>query len=122
MWFARQIPLRARPLVTALEKFRSDHGHYPGALTRLVPRYLPRVPDAGVLGHREFEYTRADPQDQMGRGAWLADWHAGYDLRLPCPWGFLNFDSMHYWPSGQYPKQAWGGVIEEIGGWAYVHE
>jgi hypothetical protein len=29
---------------------------------------------------------------------------------------------MHYWPKHNYPEKAWGGVIERVDGWAYVHE
>ena len=32
---------RAEPIIAALERFRADSGHYPGALTALVPAYLP---------------------------------------------------------------------------------
>jgi hypothetical protein len=29
---------------------------------------------------------------------------------------------MLYLPSGQYPEQGWGGTLERIDDWAYVHE
>ena len=122
MWLARQLPARARPLVDALERFRRDHGRYPASLAVLAPDYLRRLPSTGMLGSPDFRYARADPQDHTGRGGWLAEQHAGYDLSVSCSWGFVNFDSMHYWPSGKYPERAWGGVTEKVDGWVYVHE
>jgi hypothetical protein len=34
----------------------------------------------------------------------------------------MNFDSMVYVPSGNYPKIGWGGAVVRIGAWAYVWE
>jgi hypothetical protein len=75
-----------------------------------------------MMGDPDFSYTRADPQDTRGRGAWLASHGTDYDLSISCPVGALNWDSMHYWPTGTYPEQAWGGVTEKVDGWVYVHE
>jgi len=119
---ASGVSARARPLTDALEAFKRDQGRYPGALDKLVPAYIARVPQTGMLGYREFEYQPADPGDVQGRGAWLAERGAEYDLSIRCSWGFVNFDSMHYWPKHNYPEKAWGGVIERVDGWAYVHE
>jgi WD40 repeat protein len=121
MWLAARVPARAQPLVEALARFRRDHGHYPASLTALVPDYLPRVPGTGLLGSPAFRYTRADPHDAAGQGQWLAGHGTGCDLAISCHFG-LNFDSMHYWPSGNYPRRAWGGVTEKVDGWVYVHE
>jgi hypothetical protein len=122
MRLAAKVPARAAPVVEALERFRRDRGRYPVMLSTLVPDYLPRLPRTGLLGSPGFRYTRADPEDDYGYGAWLARQGAGYDLSISCPVGFGNFDSMHYWPSGKYPTTAWGGVTERVDGWVYVHE
>jgi hypothetical protein len=45
-----------------------------------------------------------------------------WELRVPCSHGLLNWDVFFYWPSRRYPQQAYGGSIERIGDWAYVHE
>jgi hypothetical protein len=47
---------------------------------------------------------------------------AAWELRVPCPIGLLNWDVFFYWPSETYPDYAYGGSVERIGGWAYVHE
>lgn len=45
-----------------------------------------------------------------------------WELRVPCSLGVLNWDVFFYWPSEVYPQRLYGGSIEQIGGWAYVHE
>jgi hypothetical protein len=122
LWFLRQLSARTQPLIAALEDFKEDRGRYPGSLDALVPDHLARVPGTGMLGDPDFTYKRAEPGDRLSRGGWLADHGAGYDLSASCPMGLVNFDSVHYWPSREYPERAWGGMIEEIDGWAYVHE
>jgi hypothetical protein len=116
MWFLRGLAARAQPLAAALEDYSQDHGGYPDSLGALVPDYLPRVPGTGMMGDPDFYYEPAV------QGGWLASYGAGYDLSVSCAVGVLDWDSMHYWPTSDYPEQAWGGVIEEIDGWAYVHE
>jgi hypothetical protein len=48
--------------------------------------------------------------------------NAKWELRVPCSNGMLNWDVFFYWPSEDYPDHAYGGSIERIGKWAYVHE
>jgi hypothetical protein len=38
------------------------------------------------------------------------------------PSGAINFDQFMYFPNRNYPEQGFGGWIERIGDWAYVHE
>jgi len=47
--------------------------------------------------------------------------NAPWELRLNCPTGLFNHDSLVYWPGGGYPQYLYGGVTETIGDWAYVH-
>jgi hypothetical protein len=52
----------AAPVISALERFRQDHGHYPATLRELMPRYIRHVqqaasasydPSAGFQYHSE---------------------------------------------------------------------
>lgn len=45
-----------------------------------------------------------------------------WELRIRCPLGGINWDVFFYWPSEDYPDEIYGGVVERIGDWAYVHE
>jgi hypothetical protein len=44
-----------------------------------------------------------------------------WELRINCPTGLLNHDTFVYWPTGKYPQHLYGGTIEPISRWAYVH-
>lgn len=45
-----------------------------------------------------------------------------WELSIACSTGFLNWDVFFYWPSQQYPEHIYGGSVERMGRWAYVHE
>lgn len=45
-----------------------------------------------------------------------------WELRVPCSLGLLNWDVFFYWPTKAYPRRTYGGRVERIGDWAYVHE
>lgn len=48
--------------------------------------------------------------------------NSNWELRVPCSLGLLNWDVFFYWPSEKYPDYVYGGGVERIGRWAYVHE
>jgi hypothetical protein len=111
---------RAQPLIAALETYRADRGKYPASLSDLVPDYLHRVPATGMLGYPQFSYDRE--ARVPGRSRTRSGASPAYDLYVDCPLLLLGFDTFHYWPSQDYPDQMWGGGVERIDGWAYVHE
>ncbi len=45
-----------------------------------------------------------------------------WELRINCSTGFLNRDVFFYWPKQRYPKQIYGGDVEAVADWAYVHD
>ena len=47
---------------------------------------------------------------------------APFELTVPCSIGLLNWDVFVYWPSEEYPDHMYGGWVERVEGWAYVHE
>ena len=112
MWGVRHVPERAQPLLSALGRYHGERGRYPAALSDLVPTYLPRIPYTGMMGHPDFDYRRpGEAREEAG----------GYDLYVSCGMG-SNFDTFHYWRSQDYPDEMWGGIVERVDGWAYVHE
>jgi len=46
---------------------------------------------------------------------------APWELRINCPTGLLNHDTLVYWPTEQYPAHLYGGNAEPVGSWVYVH-
>jgi hypothetical protein len=119
MYGVRLAAQRATPLLSALDTYHDAQGDYPSSLAELVPDHLQAVPGTGMIGYPEWQYERKDEEED-----WM-ERHAGndpaYALRVSCTYG-LNWDTLHYWPSRQYPDRMWGGVVERVDGWAYVHE
>ncbi len=113
MWGVRHVPDRAQPLLSALTRYHEERDRYPAALSELVPTYLPRVPYTGMMGYPDFDYRHpGEAREEAG----------GYDLYVSCGMSMFNFDSLHYWPSQDYPDKMYGGGVERVDSWAYVHE
>ncbi len=103
----------AEPVIYALALYRSEHTLYPDSLTALVPDYLPEIPAPGTLAFTRYEYF-AETRHAKARYYELV-------VRISPPIGF-GFDQFVYWPEHMYPKEMYGGWVERIGDWAYVHE
>lgn len=113
MLLIRRAAARAAPLLQALERYREDHGVYPGTLDELQPDYLAGVPGTGMICYPDFKYEApGEAKPEAG----------GYSLYVNCLLMWCGFDTLHYWPSQDYPQKMCGGVVERIDGWAYVHE
>ncbi|MCK5942861.1 MAG: hypothetical protein KAI24_12870 [Planctomycetes bacterium] len=102
---------RAEPLVTAIGRHVADRGAPPERLRDLVPAYLPRLP--GRLPPLTI-VTGDEARRVYGGNDWV--------LRAPVPIGLLNWDEWLYFPNGAYPARGYGGWLERVGAWAYVHE
>jgi len=105
---------RLEPLIHAIEAYQHDKGDYPESLEQLVPHYLKRIPETGMAGYPHLFYERPPHDRRAANGD-------AYELRVPCGY-LLSFDVFVYWPQGDYPDYMYGGGVEKIGGWAYVHE
>ncbi len=104
---------RAKPLIGAIEKFKADKKRTPAALNELVPNYIASIPYTGMADYPEFFYRNDGGHDRLFKT---------YQLSVRTSSGFINFDRFDYWPEGDYPPQMYGGGVERIGAWAYVHE
>ena len=102
----------ARPLTQAIHAFEKQTGKPPTTLSDLVPRYLAAVPPTGMGGYPEWEYTS------------LANQYEGNPWVLIVETGGpgINFDQLMYFPNQRYPAIGYGGDLERVGEWAYVHE
>ena len=60
----------------------------------------------------EYHYSTSS-KDYLGN-PWV--------LTIYTPSGGINFDQFMYFPLTNYPKTGYGGSLERIGDWAYVHE
>jgi hypothetical protein len=100
---------RSSSLIVAIEQFERAHGAPPTSLDELVPEYSANVPSTGVPAYPRYEFT-----SRVANARW--------ELRVQCPLGLMNWDVFFYWPGTDYPNAIYGGSVERIGGWAYVHE
>jgi hypothetical protein len=123
-WLARRASVRnlaehAVPLIGAVAHFAEENDHPPRSLEELVPHYLSTIPNTGLRGCPYFAYEALDCEHARPGNLRTGGW----ELRVPCPQGMLNWDIFLFQPSRPYPEHAHGGSVEEIGaGWAYVHE
>lgn len=106
---------RSAILTSAIERYERDNGVAPAALEDLVPGYLAEVPSTGMMAYSQYRYLAGDETEKQYQGnPWI--------LRVYTPSGGINFDEMLYFPNQNYPKQGYGGTLELVGDWAYLHE
>jgi len=70
------------------------------------------------IGRHFSEITEVLGQPSGSRADRVSRW----ELRVHCSIGFLNWDVFFYWPTQDYPDGIYGGAVERIADWAYVHE
>lgn len=106
---------RSQSLITAIHSYEQQHSRPPDSLNDLVPDYLPAIPETGMGAYPEFEYySGPDAQERFGSNPWA--------LQVQTPSGGINFDVILYFPNQNYPETGYGGSLQRIGFWAYVHE
>ncbi|QIF02045.1 hypothetical protein [Roseimicrobium sp. ORNL1] len=106
---------RSAPLVEAIKKYEKEHGAPPPSLESLVPQYLPTVPRTGIMAYPTYRYypKAKDSKDYEGN-PWI--------LSVSTPSGGINFDEFLYFPLQNYPETGYGGGLQRIRDWAYLHE
>lgn len=104
---------RSRPLVAAIRAYEERHGKPPESLEALVPGFISSVPTTGMGAYPNYQYELTTKANQHGN-PWI--------ITIFTPLGGINFDQFMYWPLTNYPTYGYGGWIERVGDWAYVHE
>ena len=109
-----RLALRSAPLVAAIKDYEAAKGLPPPTLESLIPAYLPQVPRTGMMAYPKYEYyVGAIARDHVGN-PWI--------LTISTPGGGINFDEFMYFPLQNYPTTGYGGSLERIRDWAYLHE
>ena len=103
---------RSRPLVAAVRAFEQKYGRPPESLQALVPDFISSVPSTGMGAYPEYRYST--PATNHDGNPWV--------ITIFTPSGGINFDQFMYFPLTNYPKTGYGGWLERVGDWAYVHE
>lgn len=110
----RALAERSKPIVAAIRKYEMEKGKPPATLEALTPEYLPLVPNTGMVAYPNYEYVVGDNAKSYDNNPWV--------LFVRTPSGGINFDQFMYFPKQNYPATGYGGWLERLGDWAYVHE
>ncbi len=105
---------RSKPLVEAIKKYEREHGTPPESLEALIPKYLPQIPSTRMSAYPKYEYVSGEKARHYDGNPWA--------LYVFTPSGGINFDQFLYFPLQNYPQSGYGGSLERVGEWAYVHE
>ncbi|MBI3735661.1 hypothetical protein HY256_04005 [Candidatus Sumerlaeota bacterium] len=101
-----------RPLIAAIEEFKTKNGSLPPNLEALVPGYIKEIPSTGLSLYPKVEYW-TKLTGGLGGNEWGLIIRASHNP--------FNFDTFNYLPLHNYPDW-YGGMTERVGDWAYVHE
>ncbi len=104
---------RNAPLVQAIRAYETRYRKPPPKLADLVPEFLPAVPGTGMAAYPQYKYYAGDNAARYDGNPWVLVVRVAYGL---------NFDQFLYFPLQNYPEGGYGGSLERIGDWAYVHE
>lgn len=105
---------RSAPLVQAIRSYEAQHGAPPPDLAALVPSYLAAVPRTGMAAYPEYGYFASKTAGEQRGNPWV--------IIINTPSGGINFDEFMYFPLQNYPAEDYGGVLQRIRDWAYLHE
>ena len=105
---------RSSTLITAIEHYKKEKGNPPKTLAELVPNYLPNIPSTKMGAYPEYEYHTGKEALNYDGNPWV--------IVIQTPSGGINWDLFMYFPLQNYPKRGYGGSLEKIKNWAYVHE
>ena len=115
MYGFHRLAERSVPLVQAIRGFENEKGHPPNSLKDLIPEYLHSIPDTGMGAYPNYKYIVGEESRKCwDNNPWV--------LYIDTSSGGLNWDMFMYFPNQNYPKRGYGGALEQIGYWAYVHE
>ena len=108
----RDLAERSKPLIAAVYAFEKTYGHPPESLQALVPEFMQSVPFTGMAAYPNYEYKT--PAADYDDNPWV--------ITVFTPSGGINFDQFMYFALTNYPKAGYGGTLERVGDWVYVHE
>jgi hypothetical protein len=103
---------RLAPLVSAIRDHETRFGTPPARLEDLVPGYLNALPSTGLGAYSDVEYSVGSQPSELYGNRWM----------LSIPAFRASWDQLVFLPNGEYPALGFGGSLERVADWAYVHE
>lgn len=110
----RELAQRSSPIVEAIKNNELTNGVPPNILEELVPGYLPVLPSTGIKAYPYYKLYSPKSKTDIDGNPWM--------LYVDTPSGGINFDMLIYLPKENYPDTGYGGWLERVDRWAYVHE
>lgn len=110
----RELAQRSSSIVEAINSYELTNGVPPNTLEKLVPEYLPALPSTGIKAYPYYELYLPKSKTDIDGNPWM--------LSVSTPSGGINFDMLIYLPKENYPDTGYGGWLEPVDHWAYVHE
>ena len=107
-----KLAIRSQTVIDAISRFTIAKGHPPATLQDLVPEFLPAIPSTGMPSYPNYEYSTES--ERWKGNPWV--------LYINTPIGVINWDMFLYFPLQNYPEEGYGGRLQRVGTWAYVHE
>jgi hypothetical protein len=110
----RELAQRSSPIVEAIKNYELTNGAPPNTLEELVPQHLSALPSTGIKAYPYYELYLPKSKADIDGNPWM--------LFVNTPSGGINFDMLIYLPRENYPDTGYGGWLEPVDHWAYVHE
>jgi hypothetical protein len=57
--------VKAGPLIAAIEKYKTEHGEYPGRLEELEGKYISKIPRLNAMNIRPYQYEKRNGSFQL---------------------------------------------------------
>lgn len=105
-------------LIEAIKTYEDQQDAAPESLNELVPNFISSVPHTGIGAYPEYLYTKCTTAEEIKTVCLDNPWK----LTVHTSPGGINFDRFVYHPNQNYPEKAYGGTLQRIEDWAYVHE
>jgi hypothetical protein len=83
-------------------------------LDALVPKHIAAIPGTGLRAYPRYNYVTGEQAKDYDDNPWA--------LYVDTSSGIGNWDLFLYLPRQNYPRYGYGGGLERVGEWAYVHE
>ena len=104
-FFLNQATVKAKPLIKAINSYHKENDTFPSSLSQLVPQYIDKIPQTGMLGCREYEYSR------LNEGK-------AYRLRIRMIYKLDTIDDFCYRSDQNYREEFHSDYYEKIIDWA----
>lgn len=115
-----KVMIQGQIIIDAITAYEHEHSSYPQNLKALIPKYIDEIPGTGIKGFPYFLYEIINPSERKYRVPEMGD-DPIYELRVNF-YRVFKWDCFFYWPVERYPDYIYGGNVENLQKWAYVHE